>query len=42
MAPRRNTPTVRTPRYVRDNIHVDLLAQLYARFAIKSLKAAVC
>ena len=27
------TPAVRTPRYVRDNIHVDLLAALYARFA---------
>ena len=27
------TPRVRTPRYVRDNIPVDLLALLYARFA---------
>jgi len=27
------TPTVRTPRYVRDNIPVDLLALLYAGFA---------
>ncbi len=26
------TPNVRNPRYVRDNIHVDLLAKLYARF----------
>jgi len=25
-------PIVRTPRYVRDNIHVDLLARLYADF----------
>jgi UDP-glucose 4-epimerase len=25
-------PTVRTPRYVRDNIHVDLLAAVYASF----------
>jgi len=27
------TPTVRTPLYVRDNIHVDLLARAYADFA---------
>ncbi len=27
------TPTVRTPAYVRDNIHVSLLARAYARFA---------
>jgi UDP-glucose 4-epimerase len=29
------TPIVRTPRYVRDNIHVDLLARLYADFVSK-------
>jgi UDP-glucose 4-epimerase len=29
------TPIVRTPRYVRDNIHVDLLARLYADFVDK-------
>jgi UDP-glucose 4-epimerase len=29
------TPVVRTPRYVRDNIPVDLLALLYARFAAR-------
>ncbi len=29
------TPIVRTPRYVRDNIHVDLLARLYAEFVGK-------
>ena len=29
------TPIVRTPRYVRDNIHVDLLARLYADFVGK-------
>jgi nucleoside-diphosphate-sugar epimerase len=28
---RGETPTVRTPRYVRDNIHVSLLARCYAR-----------
>ena len=28
-------PIVRTPRYVRDNIHVDLLARLYAEFVDK-------
>ena len=28
-------PAVRTPLYVRDNIHVDLLAQAYATFAEK-------
>jgi UDP-glucose 4-epimerase len=27
------TPVVRTPAYVRDNIHVELLAAAYARFA---------
>ena len=27
------TPSVNTPMYVRDNIHVDLLAQCYVRFA---------
>jgi UDP-glucose 4-epimerase len=31
----RQTPIVRTPRYVRDNIHVDLLARLYADFVGK-------
>lgn len=29
---KREVPTVRTPRYVRDNIHVDLLAHAYAAF----------
>lgn len=29
---RGETPSVRTPLYVRDNIHVDLLAAAYARF----------
>jgi nucleoside-diphosphate-sugar epimerase len=29
---RDETPTVRTPRYVRDNIHVDLLARRYVTF----------
>ena len=29
------TPIVRTPRYVRDNIHVDLLARLYVEFVDK-------
>ncbi|MCG2673216.1 NAD-dependent epimerase/dehydratase family protein [Bradyrhizobium sp. GCM10023182] len=29
------TPAVRTPLYVRDNIHVDLLAQAYALFCQK-------
>ncbi len=32
---RRETPTVRTPLYVRDNIHVDLLAEAYALFCRK-------
>ena len=27
------TPTVRTPEYVRDNIHVSLLAKAYVRFS---------
>ncbi len=26
------TPTVKTPDYVRDNIHVDLLARIYSKF----------
>ncbi len=30
---RGEVPTVRTPAYVRDNIHVDLLANAYATFA---------
>jgi UDP-glucose 4-epimerase len=30
------TPQVRTPRYVRDNIHVDLLARIYAEFAARA------
>jgi nucleoside-diphosphate-sugar epimerase len=30
-----NIPEVRTPRYVRDNIHIDLLAKAYANFAIE-------
>ena len=30
-----DVPTVRTPLYVRDNIHVDLLAAAYASFASK-------
>lgn len=30
-------PTVRTPVYVRDNIHVDLLAKAYAAFVSKGL-----
>jgi UDP-glucose 4-epimerase len=30
---RRETPQVRTPDYVRDNIHVSLLARAYAEFA---------
>jgi UDP-glucose 4-epimerase len=29
---RGETPVVRTPRYVRDNIHIDLLALAYCRF----------
>jgi UDP-glucose 4-epimerase len=28
------TPSVSTPSYVRDNIHVSLLAKAYARFAL--------
>ncbi len=28
-----NTPTVTTPLYIRDNIHVDLLARVYNKFA---------
>lgn len=32
---KREVPTVRTPLYVRDNIHVDLLAASYANFAEK-------
>ena len=32
------TPIVRTPRYVRDNIHVDLLARLYADFLSKVIE----
>jgi UDP-glucose 4-epimerase len=34
------TPIVRTPRYVRDNIHVDLLARLYADFVGKVANGA--
>jgi nucleoside-diphosphate-sugar epimerase len=30
---KREVPTVRTPLYVRDNIHVDLLANAYAAYA---------
>ena len=30
---------IRTPRYVRDNIHVSLLAKAYARFAIETARA---
>ena len=33
------TPTVRTPDYVRDNIHVQLLAQAYAQFVGASVTA---
>jgi len=29
------TPSVRTPDYVRDNIHADLLAAVYARFSAR-------
>ena len=32
---KREVPTVRTPIYVRDNIHVDLLAAVYASFVNK-------
>jgi nucleoside-diphosphate-sugar epimerase len=32
-------PEVRTPLYVRDNIHVSLLAKTYADFAIETAKA---
>src|SRR5262249_36188242 len=35
------TPQVRTPGYVRDNIHVSLLARAYVRFA-ELLPAGVC
>ena len=27
-----NTPTVKTPEYIRDNIHVDLLSKVYVEF----------
>ncbi|MFC1756240.1 NAD-dependent epimerase/dehydratase family protein [Patescibacteria group bacterium] len=27
-----NTPTVKTPEYIRDNIHVELLAKVYSEF----------
>jgi nucleoside-diphosphate-sugar epimerase len=30
-----NLPTVNTPEYVRDNIHVSLLAKVYARFVVE-------
>ena len=30
------TPSVRTPAYVRDNIHVDLLAKSYASFVVEA------
>jgi nucleoside-diphosphate-sugar epimerase len=33
------TPEVRTPRYVRDNIHVSLLAKAYADFVIEMAEA---
>jgi UDP-glucose 4-epimerase len=32
-------PEVRTPRYVRDNIHVSLLAKAYADFALETVNA---
>jgi UDP-glucose 4-epimerase len=35
------TPQVRTPEYVRDNIHVSLLARAYARFAERVPAGAV-
>lgn len=34
------TPAVNTPEYVRDNIHVSLLAQVYARFVESEFRPA--
>jgi UDP-glucose 4-epimerase len=34
------TPTVQTPEYVRDNVHIDLLAAAYAAYAVDMTKGA--
>lgn len=36
---KQETPTIRTPLYVRDNVHVDLLALSYAHFADDMMRA---
>ena len=37
-----STAEVRTPRYLRDNIHVDLLALAYAKFVLDNAKTERC
>lgn len=36
---KRDTAEVRTPRYLRDNLHVDLMAKAYADFATETVRS---